>query len=105
MDRAEDLPLSAIEEFFAKRGFRPVVHQEPPPAPTKEELRRMSTVEKRARCNLHPVFWADLEGAGTESRVRWYGSGETEEAAVRSARRRWLTEEEGGSRSDQRELP
>jgi hypothetical protein len=99
MSLPEDGPLPSIEEFFANLGFRIVVHQQPPPDPSAEEWRRMSSVERRARRAFHPAYWADLENLVTSSRVRWYGGGDTEEAALRSARARWRVEQDGASTS------
>jgi hypothetical protein len=89
----EDDPLPDIEEFFAGHHFRLVVHDEPPPEPTAGELRAMSTSERQARKRFRPRYWLDLQRVETGSLVRWYGGGDTEEAAIRSARSRWRVEQ------------
>lgn len=93
MGLPEDDPLPDIEAFFASRKFRVVVHEEPPPEPTPDEWRRMSSASRRARRDFGAPYWADLQRIETSKLVRWYGAGETPEAAIRSARKRYRVEE------------
>lgn len=89
----EDEPVPLIEEFFAEQHFRLVVHEEPPPEPTPDEWRAMPRSVRQSRKEVRPSFWADLERIETGKRVRWYGGGDTPDAAIRSARSRWTVEQ------------
>jgi hypothetical protein len=89
----EDGPLPAIEQFFADQSLRLVVHQEPPPEPTPDEWRGMPRQEREATRRFRPPYWADLERIDTGTRVRWYGGGDSPDAAIRSARARWRVEQ------------
>ena len=88
----EDRSLPEIEAFFNRLQFELITHEQGPPDPTPGDLRRMSAVERRAR-RLHPRYWVDLKGTDTGRLVRWYGSGDSREAAMRSARARWRIEQ------------
>lgn len=89
----EDDPLSDIEAFFAQNHFQVELHKEAPPEPTPDERRKMSSSERQARKSSRPPYWADLKRVDTGELVRWYGGGDTPEAAMRSARSRWRVEE------------
>ncbi len=84
----EERPIPAIKAFFAAKGFDLVVHTDPPPPPTRDELRRMPREVRRARQKDASMHWVDL---GTV--WRHYGRGETEEAAIRRAARRYRVEQ------------
>src|SRR4051794_27621571 len=90
----EDDPAPAIEAFFAENHFQLVVHEEPPPEPTPEEWRSMSSSEQQARKSFRPRYWADLKRVETDNLVRWYGGGDSPADAIRSARSRWRTEQD-----------
>ena len=105
MNLPYDGSLLSIQDFFAAQGFRVVVHRQSPPEPTPDEVRRVSTVERRARRRFKPAYWADLEQLVAASRVRWYGGGDNEEGAVRSARKRWRVEQEGSHPPNTFHLP
>ena len=89
----EDEPLRVIEAFFAERNFRTVVHEEPPPQPTPDQLRAMPRLVRKSQKRFRPRYWADLERIETGTLVRWYGGGDSPEDAVRSARSRWRVEQ------------
>lgn len=89
----EDAPLTEITAFFADHGFEVVVHHDPPPEPSAEALRRMSSPERRSKRDY--AVCAGLRSTSGSVLVRWYGGGDSEEAAVRSARARWRVEQEG----------
>lgn len=105
MAQSEGPPLAEIERFFLDRDFDIVVHQEPPPNPTDEQWRSMSSIERKARRHLSYSHWADLRQRVTLRPVRWYGGGMSDEEAVRSAYARWCVEQEGGSPPGERSLP
>ncbi len=84
----EHLPLDEISAYFSARGLNPTVHTEAPPTPTAADQRRLP---RKLRHGAPPhSHWVDLSPT-----VRWYGSGDTEEAAVRSAAQRWRIEQVG----------
>jgi hypothetical protein len=92
----EDAPLSDIEEFFAQNQLQLVIHEQPPPEPTPDEWRRMSSSEQQSRKTFRPPYWADLLRVETGELVRWYGGGDSPAAAMRSARSRWRVEQGDG---------
>jgi hypothetical protein len=89
----EDDPLPDIEAFFAHNQFQLVLHEEPPPEPTPDEVRRMSSSVRQARKSFRPAYWADLKQVETGELVRWYGGGDSPAGAMRSARSRWRVEQ------------
>ena len=93
MTLPEDEPLPVIEASFADNHFRLVVHEEPPPEPTPDQWRGMSSLERQSRKRYRPPYWSDLERIETGDLVRWYGAGESQEAAIRTARSRWRIEQ------------
>lgn len=100
----EDDSLDAIHEFFAELGFSLVVHRNSPPEPSEAEWRAMSREIRNARKALSVTHWADLRSLTSESVAPWYGGGNDEGEAIRSARRRWRIEEEGAPQGP-RHLP
>jgi hypothetical protein len=89
----ENDPLPDIEAFFAQNHFQVELHDEPPPEPTPDEWRSKSRSERQARKAFRPLYWADLKRVETGKLVRWYGGGDSPEAALRSARSRWRVEQ------------
>jgi hypothetical protein len=89
----EDDPLPDIEAFFAQNHFLLVLHEEPPPEPTPDQWRRMSSAERQARKTVQAPYWVDLKRVETGELVRWYGGGDSPEGATRSARSRWGVEQ------------
>ncbi len=85
----EDCPPEEIVGWFRDHGWKLAFHMDPPPL---EDPRRLPRAARKAARFTH---WADLVSLTTgEVVARWYGGGMNEEESVRSARRRWRTEQE-----------
>jgi len=84
----EDWPIPNIKEFFAARNIALVVHTDPPAQPSEDELRRMPRSVRRAIEANSSTHWVDL---GTV--WLYYGSGTSEEAAIRRAAQRYRVEQ------------
>ena len=84
----EHLPLDEIVAYFAAQGLQPRLHAEAPPKPTRQERRKLL---RELRDGPPPyAHWVALGSV-----ARWYGGGDTEEDALRSAARRWRIEQIG----------
>jgi hypothetical protein len=93
----EDVPIAEIVEWFSGRGYEMTVHEDAPPAP--EDRRRLP---RELRGGPEFAYWCDLQSS--QLTQWWYGGGDSEHAAIRSARKRWRTEQEGNEVTP-RQLP
>jgi len=84
----EDRPLDAIRAFFEARGIQLVVHRKPRPRYSKQELRRLPRSVRRAIEQDTSTHWVDL---GTF--WPYFGSGTSDEEAIRRAARRYRIEQ------------
>ena len=85
----EDLPIQEIKAFFEDRGYTIAVGSQGWFRPTYQEWRRLPRSVRRAvRRNSH-TFWAHLGS------VRAFGSGVTEQEAIRAAAKRYRYEQLG----------
>jgi hypothetical protein len=98
-------PVTETERFFMARDFDGVVPQEPPPEPTEDEWRFMSSIERAAHRRMSSSHWADLRHRVTKRLIRWYGRGMSDDEAIQRVCARWCVERDGGSRSGARPLP
>jgi hypothetical protein len=91
----EQMPMEEIASYFSGHGLSVVVHDEPPSMTDSERRQLRSSTRRRLDREKQPTHWAALVRSDGESVARWYGSGDDEESAVRSAAKRWRIEEVG----------
>jgi len=93
----EDSPPEQIVGWFRDNGWELTLHRDSPPRGDASNVPRALRVLPRF------THWADLVSLETGSVVtRWYGGGMDEAQAVRSARRRWQTEQgQSGSQPEE----
>ncbi|HAS12094.1 MAG TPA: hypothetical protein DCS55_16495 [Acidimicrobiaceae bacterium] len=85
-----------IIQWFQDHGFTVSVHQDQPPRPEPDTLStRLSSMWPE-----ESTHWCELRS--DEIVLRWYGSGASADDALRSARRRYRTEEESSPPGSQR---
>jgi hypothetical protein len=102
----EDGPLPDIHKFFAQRGLRVIVHENPPREPVIPGGVTPHAVDRALRPQQGVVHPLGRSAAHRLVRVtRWYGAGVSEEDAVRRARARWRVEQERGPHPGPRHLP
>ncbi len=80
--------LAEILQFFDQRGM-PLEVTTTPPSFSEAELLRMSSDARRSLRTHQPTHWASLGG------IEFYGSGDSEDAAIRSAAKRFRIEQIG----------
>jgi hypothetical protein len=91
----EQRSLEEIASFFVAMHLRIVIHTYAP-SYTPEELRRLpSEVRRELRRKDRPTHWAALAKPDGRIVARWYGSGDGDDDAIRSAARRWRVEQIG----------
>jgi len=85
----EDASAEEVVGWFRGHGWELTLHTEQPPIDDGSRLPRA------VRKSPNFTHWADLVSARTGNVVaRWYGGGLNEAEAVKSALRRWRTEQE-----------
>ncbi len=82
----EDRPIAAIKAYFESRGLPLTVHTSKPERPSNDEMRLHRSV-RRAIQNDVSTHWVDL------GRTSHYGSGRSEDEAIRSAAKRYRVEQ------------
>ena len=88
MTLPEDSPPEQIVGWFRDHGWELTLHTDAPPRGDVSHVPRALRVLPRF------THWADLVSVETGGVVtRWYGGGMDEAQAVRSAGRRWRTEQ------------
>jgi hypothetical protein len=100
----EQRSLAEIAEFFESHQLRVIVHTDAW-VPSADERRRLPSSLRRELRKDRPTHWAALTKPDGELVARWYGSGMGEEAAIRSAARRWRVEQIGSEAESDDHLP
>ncbi len=84
----EDRPIAAIQAYFEAKGLPLTVHMSPPDRSSDDEMRRLPRSVRRAVETDTSTHWVALGPM-----ARHYGSGCSEEEAIRSAAKRYRIEE------------
>lgn len=84
----EHRPIASILAYFETKGLPLTVHTSPPEQPPTEKLRRLPRPVRRAIETDASTHWVALGSV-----ARHYGSGRSEEEAIRSAARRYRVEQ------------
>ncbi len=84
----EHRPIAAIRAYFETKGLPLTVHASPPKPPSGEQMRRLPRSVRRAIETDTSTHWVALGRV-----ARHYGSGRSEEEAIRSAAKRYRVEE------------